>query len=110
MKQKGTQTSVGSKIRSRAGITAKILYGAAAFLTLLALQAGAQEKSFLWKVQSKQNTVFLLGSIHALKKENYPLKPAIEQSYEKSKRVIFEVDLGSAAPDKVQGMILQKGV
>ena len=29
-------------------------------------------KHSLWKVQGKQNTLYLLGSIHVLKKEDYP--------------------------------------
>jgi uncharacterized protein len=110
MRQNRTQFFAYRAIRNRPRVAATILYAVAAFVALLAQQARAQEKSFLWKVQSKQNAVYLLGSIHALRQGNYPLKPAIEQSYEKSKRVIFEIDLGSASPEKIQDLVLQKGV
>ena len=112
MKKNRTEISADRMIRSPKPLAARILYGFVVLTALLAQpqQPRAQEKSFLWKVQSQQNTIYLLGSIHALRRENYPLKPAIEQAYEKSKRLILEIDLGAAAQDKVQGIILQKGV
>lgn len=42
------------------------------------------KKSFLWKVQSKTNTVYVLGSIHYLKKELYPLDEKIEKVFDQS--------------------------
>ena len=32
-------------------------------------------KLFLWRVNGESSTVYLMGSIHILKKSNYPLKP-----------------------------------
>ncbi len=37
----------------------------------------AQEKSFLWKVSKEGKSIYLLGSIHYLKKENFPLRKPI---------------------------------
>ncbi|HEX7534535.1 MAG TPA: TraB/GumN family protein, partial [Syntrophales bacterium] len=42
------------------------------------------EKNFLWRVQSKRNTVYVLGSIHLLKKDVYPLSRTIEGAFEKA--------------------------
>ena len=50
-------------------------------------------KSFLWKVQSGESTVYLLGSIHFLKKENYPLSPKIENAFEASDRLVVEANI-----------------
>jgi uncharacterized protein YbaP (TraB family) len=91
---------------------------AAALLELLLLFAflsrtgelGAQEKSFLWKVHSEQNSLFILGSIHFLKKESYPLKQIIEQTFDAAKTLVLEIDLGGTKPEKIQEMMLQKGV
>ena len=90
----------------------RVVCGLSFFLALFSAcpQLRAQEKSFLWKAQSKTNTVFLLGSVHFLRKENYPLKSAIEQAYQKAKRIVLEIDLQSAAPDKIQSLIVQKGL
>ena len=53
-------------------------------------QLSAQEKSFLWKVDSGQNNLFILGSIHLLNKEAYPLKQSIENAFEQAKK--FDVE------------------
>src|SRR2546426_12795134 len=50
-------------------------------------------KHSLWKVQGKENAVFLLGSIHVLKKESYPLPFPIEAAYTNSSITVFETDI-----------------
>jgi uncharacterized protein YbaP (TraB family) len=50
-------------------------------------------KSFLWKVQSKSTTVYLLGSIHFLKKEFYPLQETIESAYNSSEVLVVEANV-----------------
>jgi uncharacterized protein len=75
----------------------------------LARQLGAQEKSFLWKVDSHQNSLYILGSIHLLNKEAYPLKQSIENAFEQTNKLVLEIDLRSANSDKVQQLMLQKG-
>jgi uncharacterized protein len=86
-------------------------------LTLLALglsvalagQLTAQEKSFLWKVNADQNSLYILGSIHLLNKEAYPLKQSIENAFEQTNKLILEFDLRSANSDRIQQLMLQKG-
>src|SRR5688572_8192362 len=43
--------------------------------------AKPQTKHCLWKVQDRTNAIHLLGSIHFLKKEFYPLPKPIEDAY-----------------------------
>src|SRR5919112_5225100 len=74
----------------------------------LASHLSAQEKSFLWKVDSDQNSLYILGSIHLLNKEAYPLKQSIENAFEQAKKLVFEIDLRSANPEKIQQLMLQK--
>jgi len=86
-----------------------------AFLLLLAPlagsgQASAQEKSFLWKVRSEKNSVYILGSIHFLKKESYPLKQSIEQAFDAVSKLVFEIDLQSATAEKTRRVTLEKGL
>ncbi len=50
-------------------------------------------KSFLWKAQSEKATVFLFGSIHFLKKENYPLAQKIENAFENSNFLVVEANI-----------------
>jgi uncharacterized protein YbaP (TraB family) len=51
------------------------------------------KKTFLWKIQSKTSTVYLLGSIHYLKKEMYPLDKKIENAFEKSDHLVVEANI-----------------
>jgi len=51
------------------------------------------EKHFLWKVQSKTNEVYVLGSIHYLRKEVYPLHEKIENAFERSDVLVVEASV-----------------
>jgi len=61
-----------------------------------ALAQGAlsqSQKSFLWKIQSKTNTVYVLGSLHYSKKEIYPLNEKIENAFGQSEILVVEADI-----------------
>ena len=64
----------------------------------------------LWKVQSPHNTAYLLGSIHVLKPQHYPLAPELYDSFDQSSTVIFEVALDSLNSPTAQLSMLQKGL
>ncbi len=53
----------------------------------------APQKSFLWKIQSKANTVYVLGSLHYSKKEIYPLSEKIENAFSESETLAVEADV-----------------
>ena len=76
--------------------------------TLLLLSTGALAKSCLWKVTSKSGTLYLQGSVHVLKADNYPLAPAIEQAYAASEALVLEVDMGEMSSPKTQQQIMKK--
>jgi len=63
--------------------------------SLIFVQAGFSQaqKSFLWKVQSKASTVFVLGSIHFLKQESYPLNPRIDRAFDQSTVLVVEANI-----------------
>ncbi len=48
----------------------------------------------LWKVSDRDNSVYLLGSFHLLKAEDYPLSSDIDQAFAASDKVVFEVPPG----------------
>jgi uncharacterized protein len=45
--------------------------------------------------------VYLLGSIHVLPASAYPLHPALQQAFNNSQRVVFEVDLNTVSQEAV---------
>ncbi len=58
-------------------------------------------KSTLWQVKGSHNSVYLLGSIHVLPASAYPLHPALQQAFNNSQRVVFEVDLNAVSQQAV---------
>jgi len=48
--------------------------------------------SLIYKIRSETNTVYLLGSIHVLAEEYYPLTRAFSYAYYNSQKVVFEID------------------
>jgi uncharacterized protein YbaP (TraB family) len=80
-------------------------------LFLLGLFAYSQDifsqdqKTFLWRIQSKTSTVYVLGSIHIFKKENYPLHPKIENAFDQSDVLAVEANVAEAGNTDVQKMM-----
>src|SRR2546425_10900222 len=56
--------------------------------------ARAATRNFIWKVSGKQNAIYLVGSIHMLTKDYYPLNPALETAFKESDLLVEEADLG----------------
>jgi uncharacterized protein len=48
-------------------------------------------RPLLWKVSDKDNALYLLGSFHLLKADDYPLSSDVEQAFAESEKVVFEV-------------------
>ena len=73
-------------------------------------EASAQDKSFLWRVQSDKSNIYILGSVHFLKKENYPLNKTIEKAFDSTQKLVLEIDLKSEDAGAVQRVTLEKGI
>ena len=52
----------------------------------------------LWRIEDAKKPVYLLGSIHVLRRQNYPLERPIEEAFDVAKVVAFEIDLGAPQP------------
>ncbi len=63
------------------------------------------KKSFLWKVQSKTNTVYVMGSIHYLKQEMYPLDEKIEKAFDQSNILGVEANVDGLGKMDVQKLV-----
>lgn len=53
--------------------------------------AKAPPTPLLWKVSDQDNAVYLLGSFHLLKADDYPLSPDIDTVFADAENVVFEV-------------------
>jgi uncharacterized protein YbaP (TraB family) len=74
--------------------------------SLLAQDSLSQpKKSFLWRVQSKTNTVYILGAIHYLRKEMYPLYEEIERAYDQSDILVVEANINDIKKEDIQKLM-----
>ncbi|MCC7438317.1 MAG: TraB/GumN family protein [Armatimonadetes bacterium] len=90
---------------------------AAAFMLLAGVAIHAQQspkkqspQHILWKVSSPTNTVYLLGSIHLLNKDIYPLDTVIDAAINQAEVYAFEADMDSLNQDAIAGLMLAKGM
>ncbi len=67
-------------------------------------------KNCLWSIQTQSNNVYLLGSLHVLKQDSYPLAAAIESAFANSQRIVFETDIGAMQDPSMQGKMLALGM
>jgi uncharacterized protein YbaP (TraB family) len=82
------------------------------FAELGGQEQAAQElarRHCLWRVQSGTGTVYLLGSVHLLKAEHYPLSAVMDRAFAESRRLILEVKLDAVKPQVMQETVLVKG-
>ena len=64
----------------------------------LAAVAGPEQRGLVYAVQSDQVTLYLAGSIHVLREEDYPLPAVLSEVYRKSDALIMELDLDDLDP------------
>jgi uncharacterized protein YbaP (TraB family) len=80
-------------------------------LLLIVPQIGhAAEKHCLWRIESGDSKVYLLGSIHLMKKEQYPLAEAIEDAFKAADGVVFEADIDSLQDPAMQMELMTRGI
>lgn len=65
---------------------------------------------FLWTVRSETGVAHVLGSIHLLKKEMYPLDRRIEEAFAGSSVLAVETDIGSREKEKLEKFIRENAV
>ncbi len=65
------------------------------------------DKVFLWEIESPQNSVYLLGSVHTLQANDYPLPQAIYDAFDDAERLVFEIDPANLYEFSTQQAMLQ---
>ena len=63
----------------------------AAAVPTAASTAKAPPVPLLWKVSDADNTVYLLGSFHLLKRDDYPLSKDVDTAFAAADKLVFEV-------------------
>ena len=69
-----------------------------------------EEPTFLWAIESPQNTVYLLGSVHTLRETDYPLPQPMQDAFDDAEHLIFETNLADLDSPSAQEAILQSAL
>ncbi len=96
----------------RIGIATRLL-GLALALGLISTASGFDNKSqqhFLFEVTGQSNAVYLLGSVHFLRSEDYPLPDAFEDAYREAEELYMELDLDDLDPLTTMQVMREKGM
>lgn len=64
----------------------------------------------LWMAEGASNTVYLLGSVHLLRKEDHPLPGAIDAAYDDAETLFMELDMDDLDPFAMQATINRLGM
>lgn len=72
-----------------------------------AARAGAAPVPLMWKVTGAGDArMYLLGSFHLLRAEDYPLAPEVDRAFDASRRVVFELSAQDMqSPDLASRMV-----
>jgi uncharacterized protein YbaP (TraB family) len=80
--------------------------GLVAILGLSALAAGASADPAAWRVADEHGAeIWLLGSMHYLREQDYPLPPSIDRLYDRADSIVMELDL-----DDLDSLAQQSGL
>lgn len=65
------------------------------------------ERALLYAIETGVNTVYVLGSVHLLRPEAYPLPDVVDQAYADAEVLAFEIDLDAA--NEAAATMMQRG-
>ena len=94
----------------RATLTALVALAAVAAFGATQSVADAQTKTFGWKITGRTGAIYLVGSVHLLSKDFYPLHAALESAYKDSDHLVEEVDIGEMTGTGSQLAMLTRGM
>ena len=77
-------------------------------IALLQISSGVWADAPVWRVTDGESTVYLGGTVHLLRPEDYPLPEEFYQAYEDSSELFFETDISSMNDLSVQAQMLQQ--
>ena len=79
-------------------------------MILSAILTNLYAENFMWEIQGGKNKAYLLGSIHTMPKDVYPLDEKIETAFDDSDVLIVEVDATKLDQQVVNNFIIANAV
>ena len=84
-----------------------VRYFSAVFLLCVSVSAYAGPA--IWKINGKNNSVYLFGSIHVADKTMYPLEGKIESAFSQAEVLVVEVDEAKVDQVQLQQIMMSRG-
>lgn len=91
----------------RVAVAATAVFGAS---LIAGISRAESDQPALWQLKGRTNTVYLLGSVHALRGDAQPLPAPIMRAYREAEILYMEIDLDDLDPGEVQQFTLTNGV
>jgi uncharacterized protein YbaP (TraB family) len=67
-------------------------------------------QSSVWEISKNGKTLYLGGSVHLLRNEDFPLPAAFDAAFKKAQFIVFEADIEQASTPEVVQMIMGKSM
>jgi len=64
----------------------------------------------MWVAEGRTNQVYLLGSVHLLRPEDYPLPVVVDRAYADAEFLVMELDMDDIDPLATQGLVNRLGL
>jgi hypothetical protein len=94
----------------RASVLRSVRAAALGVCFTLAYAASSDARDFLWKVTGRSGTMYLVGSIHLLTRDFYPLSATLERAFAESDLLVEEADLAELMSPQAQMQMLSRGM
>ncbi len=75
---------------------------------VILLPAGGFAQTSVWQISKGDSIIYLAGTLHLLRQQDYPLPAAFEQAFEASQSLHFETDIGAMSDMGLQQRMLQQ--
>lgn len=90
------------------GFSKRMLFSCLILACAVLLPAPGFAQTSVWQINKGDSKIYLAGTVHLLRQQDYPLPAAFEQAYEASQSLYFETDIGAMSDMGMQQRMLQQ--
>jgi uncharacterized protein len=87
-----------------------LLVAVALAISIGSARSQSAANNFLWKATKGQGSLYLVGSVHLLTKDYYPLSPTLDRAFRDSDLLVEEVDMGEMISTESQLQMMMTGM
>lgn len=74
------------------------------------VQEEKKPENFLWKVETENSTIHILGSVHVGNAELYPLSDTVLNAWEESDALVVEVNINDVTQEMMQQKVMEYAI